>query len=94
METPRYDEKQELPSPWEWIILTVFSAMIMGFGWMVYLLVADAPRFWDFGQLPDAPGESIYSSITPEKQRMPERQIAPLPEAMPLPVVVPKGARR
>ncbi|MBU5635462.1 hypothetical protein KOM00_01790 [Geomonas sp. Red69] len=81
--TPDYDEHQELRSPWEWVILIAFSASIMGFGWLVYLLVQDAPRRWDFGQLPDAPAESIYSSEQPRRKA--QRQIRPLPEAVPLP---------
>lgn len=92
-----YDEKQELPSPWEWVILVAFSSAIMGFGWLVYLLVPDAPRDWDFGQLPDAPAESIYSSEQPKGAREPQRQIPALPEAEPLPAAptrrVPSGRR-
>jgi len=79
-----YDEKQELPSPWEWVILIVFSASIMGFGWLVYLLVPDGPRHWDFGQLPDAPAESVYSTDQPAAAKKPRPQIWTLPEAQPL----------
>lgn len=88
----KYDEKQELPSPWEWVILTVFSASIMGFGWLVYLTVQDAPRRWDFGQLPDAPAESFYSTDQPRLERVPRQQIPPLPEALPRPALRSKGA--
>ena len=80
-----YEEKQELPSPWEWVILVVFSAAIMGFGWLVYLLVPDGARYWDFGQLPDTPAESIYSTDQPDLKKPPKQQIWPLPEAQPLP---------
>ncbi len=79
-----YDEKQELPSPWEWVILVLFCASIMGFGWLVYLLVPDGARHWDFGQLPDAPAESIYSTDQPDLKKPPKLQIWPLPEAEPL----------
>ena len=78
-----YDEHQELPSPWEWVILIVFSASIMGFGWLVYSLVPDGPRYWDFGQLPDTPAESIYSTEQPDLMRKPPQQILRLPEALP-----------
>jgi hypothetical protein len=78
-----YDEHQELPSPWEWVILIVFSASIAGFGWLVYLLVPDGPRYWDFGQLPDTPAESIYSTEQPNLGRKPQQQILRLPEALP-----------
>ncbi|WP_129125008.1 hypothetical protein [Geomonas oryzae] len=81
-EKPEYDEQQELRSPWEWVILIVFSAALMGYGWLVYLLVQDGARRWDFGQLPDAPAESIYSSEQP--RRPAQRQIQALPEAIPL----------
>ncbi|HBA87280.1 MAG TPA: hypothetical protein DCZ75_04610 [Geobacter sp.] len=84
-EKHRYDEKQELPSPWEWVILVAFSAAIMGFGWLVYLVVQDGPRRWDFGQLPDAPAESVYSTEVPRAEQKPRRQIPALPEALPQP---------
>lgn len=80
----RYEEKQELPSPWEWVILVVFSASIMGFGWMVYLLVPDGERHWDFGQFPDAPAESIYSTRQPDLGRPAPQQVWQLPEARPV----------
>lgn len=82
-ERPEYDEQLELRSPWEWIILVALTASIMGFGWLAYLLIQDAPRRWDFGQLPDAPAESIYSSEQPANKG--RRQIQALPEAVPLP---------
>jgi len=81
----RYDEEKEIPSPWEWVIVILFSAAIMGFGWMVYLLIPDAPRQWDFGQLPDTPAEQIYSTREPDLAQKSPRQIAPLPEARPQP---------
>jgi hypothetical protein len=79
----RYDEDQELPSPWEWVIIVLFSAAIMGFGWMVYLLIPDAPRQWDFGQLPDTPAEYIYSTHEPDPAKRVPRQIPQLPESQP-----------
>lgn len=79
-----YDEHQELPSPWEWVILVLFSAAIAGFGLLVYCLVPDAPRHWDFGQLPDTPAESVYSTEEPAAPSKAPRQILRLPEAQPL----------
>ena len=78
-----YVEERELPSPWEWVIIVVFSAFIMGFGWLVYCLVPDAPRRWDFGQLPDTPAEGIYSTDEPDPARRSPRQVPRLPEAQP-----------
>ena len=34
---------------------------------MVYTFVLEGPRKWDFGQLPDTPAESIYSTEKPPK---------------------------
>jgi hypothetical protein len=79
-----YDEDQELPSPWEWVIVIVFSASIMAFGWLVYLIIPERPRQWDFGQLPDTPAESVYSTDQPDLARKSPRQIHALPEARPL----------
>ena len=79
-----YEEHQELPSPWGWLIIIIFSASIAGFGWLVYLLVPEGPRHWDFGQLPDAPAESIFSTDQPDVSKKAQRQIWTLPEAKPL----------
>ena len=79
-----YDEEHELPPLWGWVIIILFSASIMGFGWLVYLLVPDAPRQWDFGQLPDTPAESAYSTEEPNISGKPQRQVWRLPEALPL----------
>ncbi|UFS70367.1 hypothetical protein LPW11_21175 [Geomonas sp. RF6] len=83
---PKYDEKRELPSPWEWIIVSALSGSLILFGLFVYWIVPDGPRRWDVGQLPDAPAESIYSTEEPWTSRAPERQLPRLPEAKgPLP---------
>jgi hypothetical protein len=79
-----YEEEQELPHPWEWVIIVLFSAALAGYGLLVYRLVPDTPRTWDFGQLPDTPAESIYSTDLPRPAVKPPRQIPRLPEAQPL----------
>ena len=84
-EKPLYEEHRELPSPWEWVIVIALSASLIGFGWLVYLLVPDGPRSWNFGQLPDAPAESLYSTEQPDLSRKPQQQILRLPEAQPNP---------
>jgi hypothetical protein len=82
-EKKKYDEERELPSPWEWVIVTLLSLAIIGYGLLAYRFVLEGPRHWDFGQLPDAPGESIYSTEEPPTALRPGRQIPPLPEAQP-----------
>jgi hypothetical protein len=78
-----YDEESELPPLWGWLIIIAFSASIMAFGWLMYLIIPDATRQWDFGALPDTPAESIYSSEQPKASMQPQRQLLRLPEALP-----------
>jgi hypothetical protein len=80
-ESKWYTEDHELSAPWGWLIIILFSACIMGYGWLVYCLIPDAPRSWDFGELPDTPAESIYSTEQPRAAARPQRQIQRLPEA-------------
>lgn len=79
----KYEEERELPPPWGWVIITLFSASIMGFGLFVYRIVPEGPRYWDVGQLADTPAESIYSTEEPWTSRQPQRQLPRLPEALP-----------
>jgi hypothetical protein len=96
-ERKKYDEELEISSFASWVIIILFSAAIMAFGWIVYLVVPDAPRYWDFGQLRDTPADSIYSTDEPRPELMPQRQVPALPEAHPLnPVpaeITPRGQR-
>lgn len=77
--TRKYDEERELPSPWEWVIITLFSASIVLFGLMVYHLVDDGPRYWDLGQLPDTPAESVFSTETPDRRAVVPPQLPKWP---------------
>ncbi|GAB7028211.1 hypothetical protein [Geotalea toluenoxydans] len=83
-EKKKYDEQRELPSPWEWVIITLLSLVIIAYGLLAYRFVLDGPRQWDFGQLPDTPAESIYSTEEPPPRdgKLP-RQLPKLPEAQP-----------
>jgi len=86
-----YAEDHEMPTSWGWVIILLFSASIMGFGWLVYCIVPDAARQWDFGQLPDTPAESIFSTEQPRVPETPRRQLPQLPEAQPLPAAPQKS---
>ncbi len=60
----RYEEYQRLGRVAGWTILIAFTTSIILWGLAVHFLtVMDERRWWDFGVLPDAPGESIYSSL-------------------------------
>ena len=78
-----FDEDKELPHPWEWVIIILFSASIVGFGLLVYRFVPEGSRYWDLGQLPDTPGESIYSTEVPRTSRKVPPQIQAWPESQP-----------
>lgn len=92
-----YDEDQEISSFASWVVIILFSASIMAFGWIVYLLIPDGPRSWNFGQLPDAPAESVYSTEVPQGKMKPRPQIYRLPEAQPhstVPAEIKPGGKR
>jgi hypothetical protein len=82
-ESKWYVEEHELSGFWSWLIIILFSASLAGYGWLVYCIVPDAPRHWDFGELPDTPAESIYSTEVPKPTLRPQRQLLRLPEAQP-----------
>lgn len=82
--TTQYEEYRFVRPAWAWAALAALCAFILGWGAMVYFTVGDAPRQWDFGQMPDTPGQSIYSSEpTPEEIENAPAQIQTLPEAQP-----------
>jgi hypothetical protein len=63
-----------------WLILILFSVLILGWGMFIMMCVPKVPRDWDFGALPDTPGISAYSTKAPVIEKQPPRQFAPLPE--------------
>lgn len=63
-----------------WIFILLFAASIIMFGVTVHMLIPDTPREWNFGTMPDAPGESVYSTGTPGMEGNPPRQLEKLPE--------------
>ena len=65
-----------------WLIVIGLCALLILWGLANYRLVKDRPRAWDFGVLPDTPGQSAYSIATPPPNTGAQRQIAPLPEAV------------
>jgi hypothetical protein len=48
------------------------------------MIIPDTPREWDFGQFPDTPAESVYSTVEPVRGEGYPNVIKALPEAMPL----------
>lgn len=77
-----YIEKKELSSFWSWVIVILFSATIVAFGIVVFCLVRESPRQWDFGALPDIPAQSMYGTHPQPKETAVPRQIPPVPGAL------------
>lgn len=70
-----------------WAVLLAVCLAMLAWGLAIFLFVPAVPeaqRRWDFGALPDVPGESIYSTSTPQPASAPA-QLPPLPEADPSP---------
>ncbi len=78
-----YEENREIGSTWSWILMMLLCAFILTWGFAIYALVKDGPREWNYGTLPDAPSQSIYSTEEKSEKANPPRQVAPLPEARP-----------
>jgi len=76
--------KESLPGR-GWLLLVVFVLLILGSGMLVHHGIQASQPEWDFGALPDAPGESRYSMRQPGEGPVP-RQIAVLPDAATGPV--------
>jgi hypothetical protein len=66
-----------------WAVVILVVLLTIGWGLLIYALVSDRPREWDFSSLPDAPSQSIYSTRESPEGPNPPRQIPPLPEAQP-----------
>jgi hypothetical protein len=66
-----------------WLVVFLICLALLGWGLINYATIRDAPRRFDLGAVPDAPGESEYS-LSPPPPRQPARQpqMAPLPEAI------------
>lgn len=74
-----YEELNLLHTVPGWILLIVGSILLVGMGLLAHFIVPDRPRHWDFGQLPDIPGEHPLSTREPPRQYPVPSQLLPLP---------------
>lgn len=79
-----YLEYKIIPQFWGWVLLILFAASIFGYGMWSHMIIPDAPREWDFGQFPDTPAESVYSTTEPVRGAVYPNVVKTLPEALPL----------
>ena len=79
MSEREHDSGGAARSGW-WVVLLICAALL---GWVLiqYATIRDAPARWDFGVLPDVPGESAGSTSRPERPQPAPLQMQPLPEA-------------
>lgn len=75
-----YEEHYQTSGRWSWVIILAGGVILVAWGLFHLILVNDRTRQFDFGALPDTPGESVYSTGTHHPKAAP-LQIAPLPEA-------------
>ena len=77
-----YEEFTIISPVWSWVLLIVFSLLIMAWGMFIEMMVGmEQPRTWDFGVLPDTPAESVYSTVAAPSDVNVPLQIERLPEA-------------
>ena len=62
-----------------WCILIVLSLLLVGWGLLNYALIHERTREWDFGQLPDTPAESVYSTQQSPQPASAPQQVPRLP---------------
>ncbi len=76
-----YEESFQISKLSSWIFLILFCSIILGWGMFVEMMVMTEEPHWDFGQLPDTPGESIYSTLLPPLDVNVPYQIQHIPDA-------------
>lgn len=84
------EEFRKIRPLWVWTGIVVLSVSLVGWGLLNYALIEDRQREWDFGQLPDTPAESVYSSRVPTQPANAPTQVPRLPGATTLPADTPQ----
>jgi hypothetical protein len=59
----QYEEYKDEKQTWIWTAVIIFSVLLLSWGMLLHMIIPDAPRSWDFDVLPDAPGQSKYSTV-------------------------------
>jgi len=84
LENQSFEEFRLVRPLTSWVLIIGLSLGIVVWGILIYFLISDTPRQWDYGILPDTPAESIYSTIKSPTTTTPPRQLPELPEAVPM----------
>ncbi len=56
-----------LPRFWGWVLILAATAYVLAWGLLAWHFIPNVRREWDFGAMPDTPGESIFSTELPER---------------------------
>ncbi len=93
-----YEEYTPTKPLTSWLLILGISAAILALGMFLHNKIPDTPRTWDFGALPDTPGQSAYSTLEPKLRELAPleiegvpRMLPPLPWAKPLKPLKPEG---
>ncbi len=65
MITYQYEEYKPVRQIWTWLAILLMAVVTLGWGMVTHMAVPDVPRQWDFGTLPDTPGQSAYATLRP-----------------------------
>jgi hypothetical protein len=79
-----HEEHRDIPQALSWALLILLTAGVVTWCMFIMMMVEDPPHQWDFGALPDVPGQSVYSTqpgTPPFDPKNPPRQMPKLPEA-------------
>jgi hypothetical protein len=77
----QYEEFTAIKDRWAWAIVLGSCVVILLWGYGNYLFIHDRPRQFDYGSLPDAPGQSVYAVTPAPKSQVVPTQLTPLPAA-------------
>jgi len=60
-----YEEYRSAGPIWGWVIVITLAVLTLSWGMVTHMAVPEVVRQWDFGAVPDAPGESAFSTVPP-----------------------------
>jgi hypothetical protein len=75
MITHQYEEYKPVGRVWTWLAILLLAVITLSWGMVTHMAVPDVPRYWDFGAVPDAPGESPFSTAPPPRAKAAPPQI-------------------
>jgi hypothetical protein len=73
-----YEESKPVRMIWTWLAIILLSILTATWGMVMHMAVPEVVRHWDFDVLPDTPGISPYSTLSPP-------EVSPVPAQIELP---------